>query len=158
MWFFATPGAVTSAPEYNQLLFPEVAPRVIKVLNSAETLADRKLIESAYGVDLGQGKAVVVEFMIPRSAMTPMERQEMEVEMASGKTCRIGFAINDNDRAGSDALNPVLWPITYATFERPDRLSLATFSRNSQCPNELKFSDSENPSCTGNRNDRCHGG
>ena len=114
-------------PECNQLLSPEVAPRVIKVLNSAEALADRKLIESAYGVDLGQGKAVVMEFMIPRSAMTPMERQEMEVEMASGRTCRIGFAINDNDQPGSDALNPVVWPVTYATFERPDRLSLATF-------------------------------
>ena len=65
--------------------------------------------------------------MIPRSAMAPMENKDMEVDFAAGKSFRLGFMLNDNDTPGADAMNPVVWPITYGTFERADRGALAVF-------------------------------
>lgn len=114
-------------PEYNQMLPPETAPRVIKVLDNAASIADRKLLEAAYGVDMSACKVMLMEFMIPRAAMTPMENKEMEVDFAPGKSFRLGFMLNDNDTPGADAMNPVVWPITYGTFERTDRGALAVF-------------------------------
>jgi hypothetical protein len=70
---------------------------------------------------------MVIEVKIPQSSMTPMQRPEQEVVFESGKGFRLGIMLNDNDVSGWDALNPVVWPSTYGTFERPDRLAPAVF-------------------------------
>jgi hypothetical protein len=112
----------------NALLTPEVAPRSIRVLDDAAAMAEeRNLIEAATGADLSKAKAMVIEAKIPQAAMTPMQRPEQEVVFASGKGFRLGIMLNDNDISGWDALNPVVWPSTYGTFERPDRLAPAVF-------------------------------
>jgi len=115
-------------PEYNVLLTPEVAPRSIKILDdTASVEPERQLLESATGRSLANAKAMVIEFKIPQSAMTPMQKPEQEVVFASGKGFQLGFMINDNDIPGVDDLNPIAWPSTYGTFERPDRLAPAVF-------------------------------
>ncbi len=115
-------------PELNALLSPEEAPRSIRVLDDLAPVAEeRRLIESATGYDLSQCQAMVIEARIPQSAMTPMSRPEQEVFFASGKGFRLGILLNDNDVPGWDALNPVVWPVTYGTFQRPDRLAPAVF-------------------------------
>ncbi len=115
-------------PQLNALLAPEVAPRSMRILDDTAAVAEeRKLIEAATGADLSKAKAMVIEAKIPQSAMTPMSRPEQEVVFASGKGFRLGIMLNDNDVSGWDALNPVVWPSTYGTFERPDRLAPAVF-------------------------------
>jgi hypothetical protein len=115
-------------PELNALLTPEVAPRSIRVLDDTAVMGEeRKLIEAATGADLSKAKAMVIEAKIPQSSMTPMSRPDQEVVFASGKGFRLGIMLNDNDVSGWDALNPVVWPSTYGTFERPDRLAPAVF-------------------------------
>ena len=68
-----------------------------------------------------------LEVKLPQSSMTPMTRPEQEVVFAGGKGFRLGIMLNDNDVSGWDDLNPVVWPSTYGTFERPDRLAPAVF-------------------------------
>ncbi len=115
-------------PELNILLTPELAPRSIKVLtDTAAVAAERMLIEAATGADLSKAKAMVIEVKIPQATMTPMQRPEQEVVFESGKGFRLGIMLNDNDVTGWDDLNPVVWPSTYGTFERPDRLAPAVF-------------------------------
>lgn len=115
-------------PELNALLTPEVAPRSIRVLDDTTAVAaERMLLEAATGADLSKASAMVIEVKLPQSSMTPMERPEQEVVFAGGKGFRLGIMLNDNDVPGWDALNPVVWPSTYGTFERPDRLAPAVF-------------------------------
>jgi hypothetical protein len=115
-------------PEYNTLLTPEVAPRSMKALaDTASVAAERMLLEAATGADLSKCQALIIEAKIPKSVMSPMTRPEQEVEFASGKGFRLGIMLNDNDVPGWDALNPVVWPSTYGTFERPDRLAPVVF-------------------------------
>jgi len=115
-------------PELNALLPPEVAPRSIRVLDDTTPVAaERMLLEAATGADLSKASAMVIEVKIPQSSMTPMERPEREVVFESGKGFRLGIMLNDNDMTGWDDLNPVVWPSTYGTFERPDRLAPAVF-------------------------------
>lgn len=112
----------------NALLTAEVAPRSIRVLDDTAAVAEeRELIEGATGSDLSKAKVMIIEVRIPQSAMTPMQRPEQEVVFASGKGFQLGIALNDNDVSGWDDLNPVMWPSTYGTFERPDRLAPAVF-------------------------------
>ncbi len=111
----------------NQLLPPDVAPRVIKVLDNAKTIEDRKLIEAAYGIDMSACKVMLVEFVVPRSAMTPMELPGSEVQFASGKTFRLGFMIDDNDLPGSDSWQNIVWPVTFGIFEREEKSATAVF-------------------------------
>jgi len=101
--------------------------RVIRVLDNASTIEDRKIIEGAFGVDMSQCKVMVMEFMIPKSAMTPMENKDLEVDFASGKSFRLGFSLNDNDTPGVDTMNIVNWPVTYGTFERTEKSGVAVF-------------------------------
>ncbi|MGA2620149.1 MAG: right-handed parallel beta-helix repeat-containing protein [Thermoguttaceae bacterium] len=111
----------------NQLLPPEVAPRVIKVLDNAKNIEDRKLIEAAYGIDMSGCKVILFEFVIPRSAMQPMESKDMEVEFASGKTFRLGFMLDDNDLPGSESWQNITWPVTFGIFERSEKSAEAVF-------------------------------
>jgi len=68
-----------------------------------------------------------LQVKLAQSSMTPMTRPEQEVVFESGKGFRLGIMLNDNDVPGWDDLNPVVWPSTYGTFERPDRLAPAVF-------------------------------
>ncbi len=115
-------------PELNTLLPTDVAPRSITIHADTALLApERRLIESATGVSLEHSKAMVFAVRIPQSVMTPMEDPQREVVFESGRHFRLGIMINDNDVPGVDALNPIVWPVTYSTFERPDRLATAVF-------------------------------
>jgi hypothetical protein len=115
-------------PELNALLPPDVAPRSIRILDDTTPVAaERALIEAATGADLSKAKAMVIELKIPQSSMTPMERPEREVVFERGKGFRLGIMLNDNDVPGWDDLNPAVWPSTYGTFERPDRLAPVIF-------------------------------
>jgi hypothetical protein len=98
-----------------------VAPRVIKVLDNARTIADRKLIEAAYGIDMSGCKVLLMEFVIPQSAMQPMEQKNMEVEFVSGKSFRLGFLLDDNDLPGSESFQNITWPVTFGIFERSEK-------------------------------------
>ncbi len=111
----------------NQLLPPDVAPRVIKVLDNARSIEDRKLIEAAYGIDMSDCKVILFEFVIPRSAMQPMENKDLEVEFASGKSFRLGFMLDDNDLPGSESWQTIAWPVTFGIFERSEKSAEAVF-------------------------------
>ena len=39
---------------------------------------------------------------------------------------RLGFMINDNDLPGSETFDPIVWPVTYGTFERWENSAVAT--------------------------------
>jgi hypothetical protein len=105
----------------NQLLPADVAPRVIKVLDNAKGIEDRKLIEAAYGIDMSGCKVLLMEFVLPKSAIQPMEQKDLEVEFASGKTFRLGFMLDDNDLPGSESFKNILWPVTFGIFERSEK-------------------------------------
>jgi len=111
----------------NQLLPPEVSPRVIKVLPNSRDIEDRKLIEAAYGIDMSDCRAIVYEVMIPQSAMQPIDHKDLQVEFGSGKEFRLGIMIDDNDVPGSDDWQNTVWPVTFGIFERSERSATAKF-------------------------------
>jgi nitrous oxidase accessory protein NosD len=107
-----------------RLLTPEEAPRSITVHETAAGVEERRLVEAATGADLSKCRAAVFEFKLTKAALSelPAKRQ---VNLASGQTFLFGFMINDNDLPGADTLNPMVWPVTYGTFERDDRSATA---------------------------------
>jgi DNA-binding beta-propeller fold protein YncE len=109
-----------------KLIDATVAPRAIRTYDTAEAFPERKMIEAATGLDLRQRKVLVAEFKLTKDALAglPANRQ---VVFGSGKTFLFGFMINDNDTPGADTLNPLVWPVTYGTFERDDRYATAVF-------------------------------
>ena len=106
------------------LMSKEQAPCVIKLLDKAAPLADRKMIEASYGVDMSTSKAAIIEFKLTKAALDGM-MGNWKVEFASGKSVLLGIMINDNDTPGSDTLNPITWPVTYGTFERQEKHAVA---------------------------------
>jgi len=106
------------------LMTQEQAPCVIKLLDNAATLDDRKVIEASYGVDMSTSKALIIEFKLTKAALDGM-MGNWKVEFASGKSFLLGIMVNDNDTPGSDTLNPITWPVTYGTFERQEKQAVA---------------------------------
>lgn len=99
-------------------LDPAKAPRVIKVLDNARDVEERKLIENSYGVDLSNSKVIITEFKIPVDyawdGRPPME-------MKSGNGFWLGLFIDDNDTPGLDDQRAYPWPATFAAFGNPDQ-------------------------------------
>jgi hypothetical protein len=105
------------------LLDPVKAPRVIKVLESAQDVEERKLIEDSYAVDLSGSKVIVTEFKIPMSYAWD---GKSPVPMKSGTGFWMGWFIDDNDTPGLDEQRPYPWPVTFAAFGNPDQGAWAT--------------------------------
>jgi hypothetical protein len=102
------------------LALPEShAPRVIKVLDNARAVEERKLIEDVYGVDLSANRVIVTEFKLPIDATTYRDSPDALKAITpwrSGMEFWLGFLINDNDEPGTDQQNYLVWPATYGNF------------------------------------------
>jgi hypothetical protein len=105
------------------LLDPAKAPRVIKVLNNAKDVEERKLIEDSYGVNLSASKVIITEFKIPMSYAWD---GKAPVAMKSGNGFWMGWFIDDNDTPGLDEQRPYPWPVTFAAFGNADQGAWAT--------------------------------
>ena len=76
---------------------------MIKVLEDAREIEERKLIEDIYGVDLSKCKVIVTEFKLPLDyAWSP---ESLPIKVESGGAFWLGFFIDDNDTPGSDVQN-----------------------------------------------------
>lgn len=103
-------------------------PRLIKVLDSAETIEDRGLIEAIYGVDLRKSRVIVTEFKLPLTAEIALAGEPQQIkEISPGKSFWIGFMINDNDIPGGDVQKFLTWPATYGTFNVKEAGAIAVF-------------------------------
>ncbi|HEX2952335.1 MAG TPA: hypothetical protein VHV83_22610, partial [Armatimonadota bacterium] len=103
------------------------APRVIKVLDNALDVEERKLIEASYGVDLSKCKVIVTEFKLPIDKVTWLDSEDTLFPVAPGKTFWLGFMLDDNDIPGTDTQNLLVWPASYTTFDPAEKGALATF-------------------------------
>jgi len=81
------------------LLSPDVIPRVLKVLDNALAVPERKMIEAATGEDLSQAKVIVMEFKLPITATGAFtgEGAADVFPIQPGKGFWLGFNVNDND-------------------------------------------------------------
>ena len=108
------------------LIDEQVAPRILQVYENAGDFEERALIEAATGLDMSKSKVVYIEFKLTKEALAGMPANR-QVTFESGKTFIFGFMINDNDLPGADTLAPIVWPVTYGTFERDDRYATGVF-------------------------------
>jgi len=106
----------------------EEAPRIVKVLDNASAVEERKLIEAVYGVDLSKSKVIVTEYKLPLTPEIAFSGDPAAAfKVASGEQFWIGFFINDNDTPGADEQKLLAWPATYGTFAVKEAGALATF-------------------------------
>jgi len=104
------------APKLALKIPAEVAPRVVKVLDNAEAVPERKLVEAATGEDLSQAKVIVTEFKLPIDARTWAGSEKDLFPVESGKGFWLGFMLDDNDRLGVDMQKTEVWPASFQTF------------------------------------------
>ena len=102
------------------------APRIVKVLDNARDVEERKMIESIYGEDMSDCKVIIYEFKLPINKTTYAHGEDRIFPLAPGKTFWIGFMIDDNDQPGSDVQNLLVWPVTYGTFSPKEVGAIAT--------------------------------
>jgi hypothetical protein len=95
---------------------PDVAPRLIRVLDNAASVPERRLIEAATGEDLEQAKVIVTEFKLPIDKRTWAGSEATLFPVASGQGFWLGFMIDDNDAPGTDLQQLIVWPATFTTF------------------------------------------
>ena len=111
-----------------QLNLPaDVAPRVVKVLENAQAVEERKLVEAATGEDLSQAKVIVTEFKLPIDERTWAGSEKTLFPVASGKGFWLGFAIDDNDVPGTDLQKMEVWPASFGTFSTKEDSAWVTF-------------------------------
>ena len=111
---------------WNRVFDPDVAPRVIRVLDDASAIEERELIESIYGLDLSGSRVIVTEFKLPM-AEAFADDPAAGVAGRSGDQMWIGFMLGDNDQPGSDTQDLCVFPATYNTFAVKTKGALATF-------------------------------
>lgn len=114
-------------PTLTKYFDPDFAPRKITVLDNAESVPERKLIEALYNIDLSKSKVIVTEFKLPLDAGGYEGAEKDLPTTKSGDTMRIGLMIDDNDVPGGDVQDYELFPATYGTFNGPETGALATF-------------------------------
>ena len=93
------------------ILSPEHAPRVIKVLDNARTVTERKLLEAIAGVDMSDCKVEYFEAKLPIDKTTYAGREGAMWELKPGQTCWLNFLIDDNDQPGADIMRFIQWPL-----------------------------------------------
>jgi parallel beta-helix repeat protein len=111
-----------------QLNIPaDIAPRFIKVLDNAEAVTERKLVEQATGEDLSKAKVIVTEYKLPIDERT-WAGTKNEVQLPeSGKGFWLGFMVDDNDEPGTDLQKLEVWPASYGTFSPKEDGAWAVF-------------------------------
>jgi len=92
------------------------SPLVIKVLDNAESVPERQLIESIFGVSLRNSPVQLFEARIPFNEKTYAGRPEARFDLTPGKEFWFGFLIDDNDDPGADLQNYLYWPATCGNF------------------------------------------
>ncbi len=116
------------AANLTKFLESAAAPRKITILDNAENVPERKLIEALYNVDLSKSKVIVTEFKLPLDATGAYEGAEADApKVQSGESIRIGLMIDDNDVPGGDVQDFEVFPATYNTFSGPETGALAIF-------------------------------
>ncbi len=110
----------------NRVYEAQDVPRSIQVLDNAAEVAERKLIESIYGVDLSKSKVIVTEFKLPLAKVFEGNPKALPTTK-SGDTMWFGIMLDDNDVPGSDVQDLLVYPATYGTFALKERGCLATF-------------------------------
>ncbi len=116
-----------AAGNLEKLLDKQKAPRCIVLRDSAADISERGLIEAIYGIDMSDCRVMITEFMLPMDADTYSGTEKDMVEVAPGKTFRLGFMVDDNHTYGADLQDFMVWPATYATFNPPEDGALAVF-------------------------------
>ncbi len=101
------------------------APLVVKLLDNAESVTERQLIENIYGVSLRDCRVQVYETRIPMDATTFKGRKTPPPEMKPGTKFWLGFLIDDNDQPGTDYQSFYNWPVTYGTFSPMEDSAIA---------------------------------
>ncbi|MEI8244005.1 MAG: hypothetical protein WCI17_12110, partial [bacterium] len=104
------------APKLYLKIPAEVAPRVVKVLDNAADVPERKLVEAATGEDLSMAKVIVTEFKLPLDARTWAGSEKDLFPVESGKGFWLGFMLDDNDRHGVNMQKMEVWPASFQTF------------------------------------------
>ena len=111
-----------------ECIVPEAhAARIVKVLDSARDVSERKIIEGVYGIDMSACKVIITELKIPIDAASFTPQPDWVFPVAPGKSAWIGFLIDDNDEPGSDIQHFMFWPATYGTFQPKEDSALAIF-------------------------------
>jgi hypothetical protein len=113
-------------PEKNRVFTSEEVPRSIRVLDNAEEVTERSLIEPIYGIDLSGAKVVVTEFKLPLDLVFK-DDPEAGSKGRSGDHIWLGMMLNDNDIPGSDSTGLITYPATYNTFSAKEAGAKATF-------------------------------
>jgi len=108
-------------------LSPDFAPRVVKVLDSAQDVPERKLVESATGEDLATCKVIVTEYKMPIDARTYAGSEKSLFPVESGKGFYLGFMIDDNDVPGTDQQKVEIWPACFNTFSGKENSAYVVF-------------------------------
>jgi hypothetical protein len=103
------------------------APLVIKVLDNAEAVSERQLLEDIFGLDMRGSKVQLFETKIPLDDKTYAGRPEAKFELKPGAEFWLGILIDDNDDPGTDLQSFLLWPATFGTFSAKDTAARAIF-------------------------------
>ena len=106
-------------------LSPEEAPRIIKILDNATDVPERRLIEAVTGADMRNCKVMIIEFKLGKEALAGLPA-DRAVVFEPGKTFLFGVMVNDNDLPGSDIMGAMVgWPVMYGAFSRDPDLATA---------------------------------
>ncbi len=105
----------------------EHAPRSVRVLDKAQSVDERKLIEAVYGVDMSDCKVIVTEFKLPIDKITYRGSEESLFSVRRGATFWLGLMLCDNDVPGTDVQDYLVWPSSYGTFQPKEDGALAVF-------------------------------
>jgi hypothetical protein len=103
------------------------APRIVRVLDSAKYVSERKLIEAVHGVDMSDCKVIVTEFKLPIDKVSYRGSEGAIFPVRPGATFWLGMMIDDNDVAGTDVQDLMVWPSSYGTFQPKEDGALAVF-------------------------------
>ena len=88
------------------------APCTIRVLDNATDVAERKVFEAVYGVDMSKCKVIVYEFKLPMDEVTYAGAVKDLVPLKPGATFWLGVAIDDADVPAADDAVQLVAPAT----------------------------------------------
>jgi len=101
------------------------SPLVIKILDDAQSVTERKLIENIYGVDMSKCKVELFETKVPMNNNTYAGKENAKLDLKTGAKFWIGFMLDDNDNPGTDLQNLMGWPATYGTWAPKEQMAQA---------------------------------
>ena len=102
------------------------APRIVRVLDSAENVSEREALEGLYGVDMSNAKVVLTEFKLPIDKESFSGAEGDVFPLGPGKSFWVGFFIDDNDHPYTDVQSLIQWPATFSMFNPKEDGALVT--------------------------------